>query len=106
MVGNMHETHGKFAKLSFHYFDKIKNAYKIALEKVLNYFRPMIIVVMVAVLVLSGILYKSIPSELAPLEDIGGIFTYIIAPTSAGLSYTEKYTKYVTDAFDKVQEKK
>lgn len=94
---------GKLAKASHHYFDKIMHAYRGALETVLQH-RKIVVACMLAIFLSSGILYKLIPAELAPREDIGGVMVVVTAPTSAGLAYTEKYTKYLTPIFKGVAE--
>lgn len=48
--------------------------------------------------------YLILPKELAPKEDVGSIITVVSAPTSASLSYTEKYTKLLEPIFQKIPE--
>ena len=48
----------------------------------------MTVMILCAVVVLTGILYTSTPKELAPTEDQGVLFTIVKAPQSANLDYT------------------
>jgi len=95
---------GKFAKLAHDKFSELMHIYREMLEKVLQR-RKIVIAVVAVVFGLSGILYKSIPAELAPAEDTGGLMALVVAPTSASLEYTEKYSKQLSPIFNAVPEK-
>lgn len=67
--------------------------------------RVKIIILIPVLLCGSYILYKFIPSELAPKEDLGVIMVVGDGPTAANLSYTEKYGKMLEPIFNQVAEK-
>lgn len=52
------------------------------------------------------ILYRSIPSELAPQEDNGGIFSFGEGPLSANPNYTTSFTKRVSEIMQELPEHK
>lgn len=95
---------GKLAKKVHHKFAQVMQFYKNILEKILQR-RKSVLIGMLVIVSLSFMLYKFIPSELAPREDIGGILTVVTAPTSAGLQYTEKYTQQLTPIYKQVPER-
>lgn len=95
---------GRLAQYSHHQFERIMHAYRRVLEKVLQRRKTMLVAI-AALIGLSVGIYKTIPAELAPSEDIGGIMTMVIAPTSAGLEYTEKYTKQLSPIFKSIPER-
>lgn len=92
------------AQYAHHKFEQLMNWYQRLLEKTLQY-RKSVVIGMLTVFVASAVLFKFIPQELAPREDMGGIFTVISAPTSASLDYTEKYTKALSPIFNALPEK-
>lgn len=94
---------GKLAHFSHQEFERIASFYRRALERVLRV-RKLVLLMMVIILGASYVLYTIIPSELAPHEDIGGFLTVITGPTSAGLQYTEKYTKEVAKIYRTIPE--
>ncbi len=59
---------------------------------------------LVLLMVLGGLLYQSLPNELAPKEDSGVIFASIKAPTDASFSYVDRYLREVEDIFKTVPE--
>lgn len=94
---------GRMAKVVHHKFDQLMALYRRTLEMVLQR-RKYVVALVVSILVLSVIIHKFIPSELAPNEDTGSIITLVSAPTTAGLEYTEKYTKQLAPIFKSVPE--
>lgn len=72
--------------------NKIMNIYERWINATLNH-RKKIISIVPIILIATGALYYFLPRELAPSEDKGYIITPIMAPTSANIDYTEKYSK-------------
>jgi multidrug efflux pump len=83
---------------------KLMHIYKNLLIKGLQ--RKNIVLFLVpAILILSAIMFKFIPKELAPIEDSGVLFISVQAPTSATLSYTEQHMKMLEPIFAALPEK-
>ncbi len=83
---------------------KITSGYRWLLTRILR-FMP---IVLASVLVIAGVvgyLYKTLPAELAPAEDMGAVLTMMSGPPTANLAYMEKYTKQVQKIYDSVPEK-
>lgn len=92
-----------FAEKTHAFFNKVMFFYRAALNSTLNN-RKKILSILPFVLVATGFLYYFIPSELAPLEDQGYLVAPIMAPTSANIEYTQKYSKMIAPYFTKIPE--
>lgn len=92
---------GKMAVKVHSEFDKIMERYRASLEKVLTR-RRVVLVILGVIFLLCFLLYKIIPSELAPREDVGAIMIVASAPTSANLPYVEKYTKELVPIYKSI----
>jgi len=68
--------------------------------------RPSVLIFSVMVLISIVILYRSIPQEMAPLEDDGAIYLYGFAPLSSSAEFMQAYTQQVADISEAVPEKK
>ncbi len=95
---------GRFVRFLDRAFDALRRRYERRLHKTLN-FRAMTLMVLVAVMVMTGIFYVSTPKELAPDEDQGILFTLVKAPQYANLDYTEHATGTLYDILNSVPEK-
>jgi len=84
-------------------FNVIMQRYQKYLHQVLIN-RKKILYLIPIIFTLTIILYYFIPSELAPAEDGGYVMAPMLAPTSANVDYTKKYSKVVEDFFAKVPE--
>ncbi|MBN8520795.1 MAG: multidrug efflux RND transporter permease subunit [Alphaproteobacteria bacterium] len=93
-----------FAKFLNRFFDKLKNRYQRRLHKTLN-FRAMTVVILLATMVLTVVLYLSTPQELAPEEDQGVLFTIVKTPDHTNLDYLEHTTLKLNDVFSTIPEK-
>ena len=80
-----------FARLLDRVFDNFRRIYTWCLVHSLN-FRPLTVLVLVGVLVLTGIMFMTTPKELAPEEDQGVIFALIKTPQYGNLDYIERST--------------
>jgi multidrug efflux pump len=85
-------------------FDRMRRRYQHMLHRTLN-FRALTVVVLIGVVVLTGILYVSTPSELAPEEDQGILFSQVKTPQYANLDYLEHSTARLYEVFNTVPEK-
>lgn len=99
-----HSKEGGFETKIEKISDKTRIIYSKILGKVLH-FRKFIVIAIPTIIALCFVLYKFIPSELAPLEDLGAIFVIASGPTSANLSFIEKYTKNFERIFASIPEK-
>jgi multidrug efflux pump len=84
-------------------FNNVMQHYEKWLHTVLRN-RKKVLYMLPLIFALSGVLYYFIPSELAPSEDSGFILAPIMAPTSANIEYTEKYSKTLESCFAKIPE--
>ncbi len=73
-------------------FLKIKGYYQRALHGALD-FRPATILFAFVVLLSCIFLYTNTKKQLAPEEDQGALFSFVVAPEYANLNYTELYTQ-------------
>ena len=80
-----------FARLLDRVFDFFRRVYAWCLGHSLN-FRPLTLLVLAGVLVLTAILFMTTPRELAPEEDQGVLFALIKAPQYGNLDYIERST--------------
>lgn len=87
----VHASPKSFAARTDHFFTKITSFYRYLLIKVLQFRKWVLFAIVVVLLACSG-LYKILPSEFAPNEDLMRVFLSIQGPTTASLAYTEKYT--------------
>ncbi|MDR1057258.1 MAG: efflux RND transporter permease subunit [Coxiellaceae bacterium] len=92
-----------FAKKTHDFFEKVMKHYEFWLQKTLNN-RNKVLSIIPIVLITTGALYYFIPSELAPSEDQGYLFSPIMAPASANINYMHKYSKVIESYFAKVPE--
>ena len=92
-----------FTKKINQIFNHVVELYKKSLHKVLNN-RKKVLSIIPIVFTASALMYYIIPSELAPTEDSGCILTPIIAPTSANIEYTQKYTKMLEPIYAAIPE--
>lgn len=83
-----------------HFLEIVMHFYRRVLTKILSFRKAALAIVATIsiIIVLLGVALLLIitPKDLAPKEDIGGIYLIMTGPTSANFAYTEKYTKFVT----------
>lgn len=94
---------GPFARFAHHINEIIRLAYTKSLTKVMQMKKTVLSLVLV-VIACCYLFYIFSPSELAPKEDMGWIFSQISAPASANLNYTEKYTDELIPIYKKIPE--
>jgi multidrug efflux pump len=89
---------GNFAKKIEQFTEKLTNTYQKILIMVMQQ-RKLVVALIPVILTICYVLSLFIPSELAPLEDSGFIMVPVLAPTSANIDYTSKYTKLLEPIF-------
>lgn len=98
-----HSTPSKFEQTVHHYLDKLTDSYSKALANVMNH-RPVVIAFGAFVLLSLPLLFKFIPSELAPAEDKGVVMMMGTAPANANLDYVQNSMQAVNKIFSKQPE--
>lgn len=93
--------HGKFYERTEPFFKKMESGYRNMLKNFLNV-RWMAWVIVGACCVLIYLLYNTIPSELAPMEDKSSIRISVNAPEGSSFNFTrnvaEKVTTFLSDS--------
>ncbi len=85
-------------------FERLRVRYERRLHRTLN-FRAMTMLILTAVVALTGIMYMSTPKELAPEEDQGFLLHLVKTPQYANLDYLEATTNNLARVLDTVPEK-
>ena len=97
------EKHGGLYHAMERFFTGMNAAYRRSLGFVLS--RGWAVALVFALVVTSAVLlYRSLKSELSPLEDRGFFITLVIAPEGASMDYTDKYMREIEGLFAKVPE--
>ncbi|MEL6383803.1 MAG: efflux RND transporter permease subunit [Cyanobacteria bacterium J06626_18] len=78
------------------FLDWLRNSYRGTLE-LLNAVKPLVLAAFVALLVVTGWLYRTVPSAFLPDEDQGYFITLIQAPEGVSLNYTSDVMRQVED---------
>ena len=98
-----HEAHGAVYQAMERFFHGMNAQYRRSLGVVLK--RVWLVAIGFALVVASAaLLYRSLKSELSPLEDRGFFLSLIIAPEGASMDYTDGYMRQVESLFAKVPE--
>ncbi|HEY6597841.1 MAG TPA: efflux RND transporter permease subunit, partial [Pseudomonadales bacterium] len=92
------ERHNALFNFGERVLQGLSNLYQRALGAGLRS-RPIVIAVMLLVGAASVLLYRSLPSELAPMEDQGTVMVFANAPEGATLDYLNSYTKRIDEIF-------
>jgi multidrug efflux pump len=91
----LHHTSNSWASRSFDaFFDRIDRAYRRILTWSLRR-RGVLLGIAGVLIVLGGVLFRLMPSELVPVEDRSFGFGIILAPEGATLQYTDRYMREV-----------
>jgi len=99
-----HQGAGRFGRLLDRIFASIRRRYERRLDRTLGR-RPVTLLVLVAVMAATGIMYITTQRELAPEEDQGILFNIVKAPQAANIDYLEQATAQLGKVFDTVPEK-
>jgi multidrug efflux pump len=95
--------HGRLPQLIENTLQKLVHSYRKLLGRIISYSKVVLIIVAV-IAGAAGLLYHTLPQELAPAEDTGAIMTIMQGPPAATLKYMEKYTQYLQGIFRAVPE--
>ena len=99
-----HETtHNAMFNFGERVLHRVADLYRAALGLALRQ-RPIVIALMLLVGSASVLLYRGLPSELAPMEDQGTVMVFAIAPEGATLDYLNSYTKKIDEVFRTIPE--
>ncbi|MEO8400802.1 MAG: efflux RND transporter permease subunit [Gammaproteobacteria bacterium] len=84
-------------------FAALQAYYQSLLMKLLS--RKLMILGILSVIALGGyFIYRTLPSELAPMEDMNEVDTYISAPRDASFAYTDSYIRQLEEIYKKIPE--
>lgn len=96
-------AHGRIYNALEGFFEGMSSAYRRVLRWSLAH-RLVVVAVFAAVAVGGGVLFKSIKSELSPLEDRGFFLGIMSAPEGATKEYTDEYAKIWEKLYSEVPE--
>ncbi len=83
-------TPGRFQRIVDRIFARVEHVYERAVTGSLNY-RPLTLIIVLALVGVTGFMFTKTSSELAPEEDQGFLLSIVTAPTYATSDYTETY---------------
>jgi multidrug efflux pump len=86
--------HSRFQQFVDRTFDRLANGYERLVSGSLNY-RPVTLMVVVALVAVTGYMFTKTSSELAPEEDSGALFSLMTAPRYATSDYTARYAQQI-----------
>jgi len=89
----------------FRQFEWLQQKYQFILTKVLAK-KGIVIFVLVVIAVTGTLIYRMLPSELAPTEDMSMLNVYVSAPRDASAQYTDNYVKQLESLYEKIPEMK
>ncbi|BCH29302.1 acriflavine resistance protein B [Mesorhizobium sp. L-8-10] len=89
--------HSRFQGFVDRTFTRVENRYERLVSGSLKY-RPVTLMIVVALVTLSGYLFMKTSSELAPEEDSGALFALVTAPRYATADYTSRYVDQIMEA--------
>lgn len=98
---NHHNKFNLFIEKIFNFFIE---KYRYALTYVMRH-NKWIIFCFLGLVSTVGILYATLPQELAPEEDMSAIYVQLNGPPGANLQYMEKYSKELIPIYNKMPEK-
>jgi len=96
-------SHSRFQNFVDRTFTRLENRYERLVSGSLKY-RPVTLMIVIALVSLTGFLFFKTSSELAPEEDVGALFSLITAPRYATSEYTKLYTDQMRDLTDDLPE--
>jgi multidrug efflux pump len=99
-----HQGSGRFGRMLDRIFGSIKRRYERRLDRTLSR-RPVTLLVLVAVMAATAIMYLTTQKELAPAEDQGILFNIVKTPQAANIDYLEQATAQLGKVFETVPEK-
>jgi multidrug efflux pump len=98
-----HESHGRLFQAMERFFQGMNASYRRSLGAVLKRWWA-VALLFVLVTASAAMLYRSLKSELSPLEDRGFFLSLVVAPEGASMDYTDDYMRQMESMFAKVPE--
>ncbi|QCO57496.1 multidrug efflux protein (plasmid) [Pseudorhodobacter turbinis] len=98
-----HGNASRFQKIVDRTSDRVSNWYERRVSSSLDY-RPVTLLMVVALLGVTGFMFMNTTSELAPEEDQGALFAFLNGPRYATTDYTSLYIEEVTKSTAEVEE--
>ena len=95
--------HSRFQGFIDRTFDRIANGYERLVSGSLKY-RPVTLMIVVALMGVTGYMFFKTSSELAPEEDVGALFSLIQTPRYATSEYTSLYADQIRDLTEDIPE--
>ncbi|AEH85971.1 efflux RND transporter permease subunit [Mesorhizobium opportunistum] len=85
---------GRFQRIVDGVFSRVEHVYERAVTGSLNY-RPLTLLIVLALVGVTGFMFTKTSTELAPEEDQGFLLSLVTAPTYATSDYTETYVNQI-----------
>lgn len=86
-------------------FDWLQQKYQTILTKILSK-KGIVLIVLAVVGIAGAFIYKTLPAELAPMEDMSMLNVFVSAPRDASAQYTDNYVKQLEALYEKIPEMK
>ena len=87
-------SHSRFQRIVDNTFGRVEGVYERLVAGSLKY-RPVTLMIVVALVALTGFMFTKTSSELAPEEDQGFLLSLVTAPRYATADYTESYVNQI-----------
>jgi len=95
--------HTRFQRVVDGTSDRVSNWYERRVRSSLDY-RPVTMLMVLVLVGLTGFMFLNTPSELAPEEDSGGLFSLVTAPRYATSEYTSGYAAEIGERTEDIEE--
>ncbi|MEQ1942030.1 efflux RND transporter permease subunit [Mesorhizobium sp. VNQ89] len=96
---------GRFQRIVDRTFERVANRYERLVKGSLKY-RPVTLMVVVALVSVTGFMFMKTSGELAPEEDSGALFSLVTAPRYATSKYTGMYSDQMMELTKDIEELK
>ncbi|RVB75800.1 efflux RND transporter permease subunit [Mesorhizobium sp. M6A.T.Cr.TU.014.01.1.1] len=96
-------SHSRFQRIVDNTFGRVENLYERLVSGSLKY-RPVTLMIVIALVATTGVMFTRTASELAPEEDQGFLLSLVTAPRYATSDYTESYVNQILGLVDDLPE--
>jgi multidrug efflux pump len=96
-------NHSRFQAFVDRTFDRLAGRYERLVSGSLKY-RPVTLLIVLALVSVTGFMFLKTSSELAPEEDVGALFSLVQAPRYATTEYTSRYADQIRDLTQDIPE--
>jgi multidrug efflux pump len=96
-------AHGRFQQIVDRTFERVASRYERLVSGSLKY-RPVTLMVVIALVAVTGFMFLKTSSELAPEEDSGALFSLVTAPRYATTEYTSLYADQMMELTKEIEE--